>query len=128
MRFDKFTQKAQAAVLEAQSLAEQSRAATVEPEHLLATLIHQEGGVVPSVLARVGVDVEGVSRSLDQALAALPRAQGAAVQVSFSRALADILTDAQQIAGNIKRTAGAPRHRLQRMRSRRWRLCAATSA
>jgi ATP-dependent Clp protease ATP-binding subunit ClpB len=54
MRFDKFTQKAQAAVLEAQSLAEQSRAATVEPEHLLATLIHQEGGVVPSVLARIG--------------------------------------------------------------------------
>jgi ATP-dependent Clp protease ATP-binding subunit ClpB len=115
MRFDKFTQKAQAAVLEAQSLAEQSRAATVEPEHLLATLIHQEGGVVPSVLARVGVDVEGVSRSLDQALAALPRAQGAAVQVSFSRALADILTDAQQIAGNMKDEYTSTEHLLLAM-------------
>ncbi|MFZ1771915.1 MAG: Clp protease N-terminal domain-containing protein, partial [Caldilinea sp.] len=69
MRFDKFTQKAQAAVLEAQSLAEQNRAATVEPEHLLHALIHQEGGVVPSLLARVGVDVDSVGRSIDQALA-----------------------------------------------------------
>ncbi|MCB0040010.1 MAG: hypothetical protein KDE23_10030, partial [Caldilinea sp.] len=46
MRFDKFTQKAQAAVLEAQRLAEQSHASTVEPEHLLGALLHQEGGVV----------------------------------------------------------------------------------
>jgi ATP-dependent Clp protease ATP-binding subunit ClpB len=117
MRFDKFTQKAQAAVLEAQSLAEQSRAATVEPEHLLATLIHQEGGVVPSVLARIGVDAESVSRSLDQTLAALPRAQGAAVQVGFSRALADILTDAQQIAGNMKDEYTSTEHLLLAMLS-----------
>ncbi|MFN3331383.1 MAG: ATP-dependent chaperone ClpB, partial [Caldilinea sp.] len=117
MRSDKFTQKAQAAVLEAQSLAEQSRAATVEPEHLLYTLIHQEGGVVPSLLARIGADVDGVSRSIDQALAALPRAQGAAVQVGFSRALADILTDAQQIAGNMKDEYTSTEHLLLAMLS-----------
>ncbi len=117
MRFDKFTQKAQAAVLEAQSLAEQNRAATVEPEHLLYTLIHQEGGVVPSVLARIGVDADSVSRSIDQALAALPRAQGAAVQVGFSRALADILTDAQQIASNMKDEYTSTEHLLLAMLS-----------
>ena len=117
MRFDKFTQKAQAAVLEAQSLAEQNRAATVEPEHLLYALIHQEGGVVPSLLARIGADVDGVGRSIDQALAALPRAQGAAVQVGFSRALADILTDAQQIAGNMKDEYTSTEHLLLAMLS-----------
>ncbi|GIK72532.1 MAG: chaperone protein ClpB [Chloroflexota bacterium] len=117
MRFDKFTQKAQAAVLEAQSLAEQSRAATVEPEHLLYALIHQEGGVVPSLLARIGADVDGVGRSIDQALAVLPRAQGAAVQVGFSRALADILTDAQQIAGNMKDEYTSTEHLLLAMLS-----------
>jgi ATP-dependent Clp protease ATP-binding subunit ClpB len=117
MRFDKFTQKAQAAVLEAQNLAEQNRAATVEPEHLLYALIHQEGGVVPSLLARIGADVDGVGRSIDQALAALPRAQGAAVQVGFSRALADILTDAQQIAGNMKDEYTSTEHLLLAMLS-----------
>jgi len=117
MRFDKFTQKAQAAVLDAQSLAEQSRAATVEPEYLLSALIHQEGGVVPSLLTRIGADVEGVNRSIDQALAALPRAQGAAMQVGFSRALADILTDAQQIAGNMKDEYTSTEHLLLAMLS-----------
>ena len=115
MRFDKFTQKAQAAVLDAQSLAEQGHASTVEPEHLLYALIHQEGGVVPSLLARIGVDLEGVSRSEDQALAALPRAQGASVQTGFSRALADILTDAQQIAGNMKDEYTSTEHLLLAM-------------
>ncbi len=115
MRFDKFTQKAQAAVLEAQRLAEQSHASTVEPEHLLSALLHQEGGVVPALLNRMGVDGEAVARSVDQALAALPRAQGASMQVSFSRGLADILTDAQQIADNMKDEYTSTEHLLMAM-------------
>jgi ATP-dependent Clp protease ATP-binding subunit ClpB len=117
MRFDKFTQKAQTAVLEAQSLAEQSRAATVEPEHLLYALLHQEGGVVPSLLARIGMEIDGVGRSVDQALAALSRAEGASVQIGFGRALADILTDAQQIAGNMKDEYTSTEHLLLAMLS-----------
>ena len=115
MRFDKFTQKAQAAVLEAQRLAEQSHASTVEPEHLLGALLHQEGGVVPALLNRMGVDGDAVARSVDQALAALPRAQGASMQVGFSRSLADILTDAQQIADNMKDEYTSTEHLLLAM-------------
>ncbi|HRW46437.1 MAG TPA: ATP-dependent chaperone ClpB [Caldilinea sp.] len=115
MRFDKFTQKAQAAVLEAQRLAEQSHASTVEPEHLLGALLHQEGGVVPALLNRMGVDGDAVARSVDQALAALPRAQGASMQVGFSRGLADILTDAQQIADNMKDEYTSTEHLLLAM-------------
>src|SRR5690606_3904477 len=115
MRFDKLTQKAQAAVLEAQGLAEQSHASTVEPEHLLSALLHQEGGVVPALLNRMGVDGEAVERAVDQALAALPRAQGASMQVAFSRALADILTDAQQIADTMKDEYTSTEHLLMAM-------------
>ena len=71
----------------------------------------------PSLLAGIGVDVAGVSRSIDQALAALPQAQGAAVQVGFSRALADILTDAQQIAGAMKDEYTSTEHLLLAMLS-----------
>ena len=115
MRFDKFTQKAQAAVVEAQRLAEQGHASTVEPEHLLSALLSQEGGVVPALLNRMGVDGEAVARSVDQALAALPRAQGASMQVGFSRGLADILTDAQQIADNMKDAYTSTEHLLMAM-------------
>ncbi len=115
MRFDKFTQKAQAAVLDAQRLAEQSQVATVEPEHLLSALLHQEGGVVPALLNRMGVEGTAVDRAIDQALAALPRAQGASMQVGFSRALADILSDAQQIADTMKDEYTSTEHLLLAM-------------
>ncbi len=71
MRLEKMTQKAQAAVAEAQSLAERMNHGTVEPEHLLKALLEQEGGVVPAVINRIGVDPALLERSLDQALASL---------------------------------------------------------
>ncbi len=60
MRLEKLTQKAQAALSEAQTLAERHGNATVEPEHLLLALLNQEGGVVPAVLNRIGVDVDAL--------------------------------------------------------------------
>ncbi len=56
MRFDKYTQKAQAAILDAQSLAEEYSHSTIDPEHLLLALMRQKGGVVPSLLNRMGTD------------------------------------------------------------------------
>ena len=70
MRFDKYTQKAQAAILDAQSLAEQSGHATIDPEHLLLALMRQKGGVVPSIVSRIGVDQALVVQSVEQLLAA----------------------------------------------------------
>ena len=43
MRFDKLTQKAQEAILEAQGLAERMQHPAVEPEHLLQALVVQDG-------------------------------------------------------------------------------------
>ena len=51
-----FTEKSQEAVIRAQQLAEELNNSQVEPEHLLAALIEQEGGVVPLVLERLGAD------------------------------------------------------------------------
>ena len=98
MRLDKFTQKAQEAVLEAQDVAQQFNHPNVEPEHLLQALIVQEGGVVPSVIKKIGTDLNMLGQSVQQALAKLPRATGSSVQVGLSRPLNDILQEAQAIA------------------------------
>jgi ATP-dependent Clp protease ATP-binding subunit ClpB len=102
MRLDKYTQKAQAALLEAQGLAEQLGHASLDPEHLLSALLRQEGGVVPAVINKIGADPQAILRNVEQALAAKSRASGAAMQVGMGRETSNILNEAEQIAKNMK--------------------------
>ena len=99
MRFDKFTQKAQEAVAESQSLAQTYNHPTIDPEHLLQALLRQEDGVAPSVLNKMGVDVNMVLQSLESELGRKPRATGAtAAQPGMSRDTANLLEEAEKIA------------------------------
>ena len=50
MRMDQFTVKAQDAITSAQTQAEKRDHPEVTPEHLLQSLLTQEGGVVPAAL------------------------------------------------------------------------------
>ncbi len=102
MRLDKYTQKAQEALLEAQHLAQEYNHPQIEPEHLLKALITQEGGVVPSILRRIGVDPQLVLQDLENELARKPRAYGATAQVGMSQALVKILQEAENIAASMK--------------------------
>lgn len=117
MRFDKYTQKAQAALVEAQQVAEQYHHATVDPEHLLLALLRQEGGVVPAVINRIGADPALLERSVDGALAAKSRAAGAAMQIGIGRELTTILQEAEQIASNMKDEYISTEHMLMAMAS-----------
>src|SRR5438309_2048090 len=57
IRFDKFTEKAQEAILSAQESVRSAQHAQMESEHLLLALLEQSDGIVPQVLAKVGVNV-----------------------------------------------------------------------
>ena len=78
MNLNKFTEKAQEAVLAAPQLASELNHAQVEPEHLLVTLAEQQNGVVPSVLRRLGVEPAAVGGALRTYLAKQPKAHGGA--------------------------------------------------
>jgi ATP-dependent Clp protease ATP-binding subunit ClpB len=78
MNLNKFTEKAQEAVVQAQALAVELRHAQIEPEHLLVTLAEQQGGVVPSVLRKLGADPGDIARAAREGLARQPRAHGGA--------------------------------------------------
>ena len=115
MRLDKFTQKAQEAVLEAQELAQTFNHPAVEPEHLLKILVNQEGGVVPSLLKRIGTDQQMLEQTVDQALASKPKATGSSVKVGLSNTLSDILTEAKAIAKSMKDDYVSTEHLLMAM-------------
>ena len=78
MRFDRFTEKAQEAVLRAQELVQSAGHAQMDTEHLLLALVEPSDGVVPSVLERVGATVAAIRGRLHAELQRLPRIEGAA--------------------------------------------------
>jgi ATP-dependent Clp protease ATP-binding subunit ClpB len=73
MQQDRFTIKSQEALEAAQRLADERRNPQTMPEHLLAVLLEQEGGVVVPVLRKLGVEPAAVRQSLGAALDKLPK-------------------------------------------------------
>src|SRR5450631_209509 len=73
MHPDRFTIKSQEALQAAQRLADERRNPQTTPEHLLAVLLEQEGGVVVPVLRKLGVEPAAVRASVGQALDVLPK-------------------------------------------------------
>jgi ATP-dependent Clp protease ATP-binding subunit ClpB len=82
MNINKLTEKAQEAVMAAQSLAGEGPHAEVTPEHLLVTLVEQSGGIVPSILRRLSLDPARVAAEARGLLTSLPRAIGADLRLS----------------------------------------------
>jgi len=68
MNINKYTEKAQQALLAAQELASQYSHSQIEPEHLLLALVRQADGVVPQVLPKLGVAPRELERGLVAAL------------------------------------------------------------
>jgi ATP-dependent Clp protease ATP-binding subunit ClpB len=102
MNLNKYTQKAQEAVLNAQSLAQDSNHSQIEPIHLLATLVTQEGGVVPQILNRIGGNLPQIVQRIEQQLGKQARAYGATTDIRMSRELSNLLNSAERLAGQMK--------------------------
>ncbi|MEO0594372.1 MAG: Clp protease N-terminal domain-containing protein, partial [Myxococcota bacterium] len=99
MRSDKLTHKAREALMQAQTLAGEHQQQSVELVHLLASLVQQEGGVVPSVLQKIGVSPAAVLSAATESVAKLPRVAGAESYLGAS--LSDAMRDAQRFADQL---------------------------
>ncbi|MDT8306763.1 MAG: Clp protease N-terminal domain-containing protein, partial [Anaerolineae bacterium] len=101
MNLNKYTQKAQEAVINAQNLTQEYNHSEIEPLHLLAALLQQEEGVVPQIVKRLGVDFDVLAGRVEEALQRMSRVSGGA-QPSLSRDLSNIVRQAEREAGNMK--------------------------
>jgi len=61
MNLNKFTEKAQEAIYNAQELAQNLNHSQIEPEHLLLTLLEQPEGLAPQILQKLGVAPEAIA-------------------------------------------------------------------
>src|ERR1700719_4301304 len=101
LRFEKMTVKAQEALQSAQEIAARHENQQVEPIHLLAALISQPEGVVPPLLARLGIRTELLSQEIEREIGRLPRVTGFAQQ-NMSKALNGVLERAFDEAQRFK--------------------------
>jgi ATP-dependent Clp protease ATP-binding subunit ClpB len=76
---DKLTRKSQEAVSDAVRRATTDGNPHVEPLHLLAALVSQEGGITAPLLRAAGADPAAVLRSTEDQIARLPKAAGTTV-------------------------------------------------
>lgn len=99
-----FTTKSQEAIQLAHQLAFTNGQSTLESAHLLAALLEQDGGVVPSLLKKLQTDTAGLKGRLDQVLLRLPKMQGmeSTAQMYLSQDTGKAFVAAERAARHFK--------------------------
>ncbi|MBR1408484.1 MAG: ATP-dependent chaperone ClpB [Clostridia bacterium] len=95
MDTNRFTQKSIEAIQNAQSIAQQYGNSQLEPAHLFHALLHQEDGLIPNLLTKMGVSVPPLKESSETLLSRLPRVSGANQQPYPSPAFSALLTQSE---------------------------------
>jgi ATP-dependent Clp protease ATP-binding subunit ClpB len=98
MRMDKLTTKFQAALADAQSLAVGRDNQYIEPVHLMAALLDQQGGTARPLLEKAGVKVAKLRSDLAAALDRLPKVEGSAGEVLLGNDLNRLLNVTDKLA------------------------------
>ncbi|RMF76441.1 MAG: ATP-dependent chaperone ClpB, partial [Chloroflexi bacterium] len=102
MDLNRYTNKAQQALMKAQSLATDYGHQAIEPAHILYALLIQEDGVVPQVIAKIGSRPQAVSAEVEQIIDGMPRVSGSNVQIGLSQATVKVLNAAEKEAGKMR--------------------------
>jgi ATP-dependent Clp protease ATP-binding subunit ClpB len=76
LQFEKMTVKAQEALRQAQEVAARHENQEIQPVHLLEALVAQQDGVVPPLLARLGIRPEMLNQEIARAVSRLPKVSG----------------------------------------------------
>ena len=104
MNPEKMTVMSRQALQEAQNEARRRSHNEVETWHLLVALLAQEGGLVPSLVEKLGVTVSALQLAANRELERLPKVTGS-VDVSkiyVTQALNEVLTQAEKEADSLK--------------------------
>lgn len=101
MNLNRFTTKAQEAVIAAQRLAEQENHPEVDAPHILAALLQQSDGVVPQVISKIGARPSVVLNDVRNLLGSKSKVYGAA-ELNLSKAAVEVLRNAEKQAGKLR--------------------------
>lgn len=105
MNAQKFTKKTLEAINAAQSMAIENQNMQIMPEHLLYALTDQEGGLIPQLFKKMGVDTDNLLALLDGAISRIPAVSGSGREpdkIYISPVTDKILNEAERLAASMK--------------------------
>jgi ATP-dependent Clp protease ATP-binding subunit ClpB len=101
--FNKLTVKAQEIVQNAIEIAQNYNNQILEPEHLLASIIQEQGGIAESILQKTGGNINLIKVKVNELLERLPKVSGAGIgNQQMSNNMARLLDIASEEAKKLK--------------------------
>ncbi|MBR5266410.1 MAG: type VI secretion system ATPase TssH, partial [Clostridia bacterium] len=104
MNAQKFTQKSIEAIQNAEKTVLEYGNPQIEPVHLIRSLVHQENGLIPSLLEKMGINVTLAQNLADEYVAKLPKAMGTSREqgkIYISPSTEKALSDSEDCAKNM---------------------------
>ena len=103
MNAQQFTQKTIEAIQTAQNIAQENQNQFILPEHILYALVDSDGGLIGSLLKKLGVSCDSILAELDTAIDALPKVSGSgAGEPTLSREADRLLQEADKYRRECK--------------------------
>ncbi len=99
MNLQKFTQKSLEAIQNAQAMALEYGNPQVDQQHLLAALLTQTDGLIPQLMQKMNINVNGLLQAAEQEVKKLPRVSGGQTRVASD--LEKTLIAAEKMAENM---------------------------
>ena len=101
MNANNYTQKTIETLQTAQRMAEENHNAYICPEHILYGLVDQDGGLIPSLLGKLGVNTDGLLAELDTEISKLPQVGGDTQNVYLSPEADRVIRAAEKAAKSM---------------------------
>jgi ATP-dependent Clp protease ATP-binding subunit ClpB len=103
MTLEKLTLKAQDAIARAQHIASEYAHQQIEPVHILLALLKDSEGLMPTILKKIGLNLQVVETSFEHEIKKLPKVQGSGVsQLYLSNQSQTMLNQAMKYSDNLK--------------------------
>ena len=100
MNAQNFTQKTLEMLQTAKSMAMENNNQYITPEHMLYALVDQDGGLIPSLFGKMGVDCNAVLSELDTVINAMPKVSGD-YDIYLSREAERVMNAAEKSAKSL---------------------------
>ena len=101
MNANNYTQKTIETLQTAQRMAEENHNAYITPEHILYGLVDQDGGLIPSLLGKLGVNCDTLLAELDTEIGKLPQVGGDNQNIYLSQEADRVIRSAEKAAKSM---------------------------